>query len=173
MNTMTILEVSKELGLSERTVQRYCTSGFLPAKQVWIGHVHKYEIEVNEFLKWNSKHFRGLRRSSINKYNRITKDLTIGQVKEASEAWLDWCLTGKLTGKLIAPRTVHLYRYYFGLYLEKLGKRPPKPLISINNVREDLGGLPVESFSTKLNVYSALMSFSLSIDLVTLSIKSL
>jgi integrase len=46
------------------------------------------------------------------------------------------------------------------MYLSKLGNYPKKPIVSESNLREVLGSVPAKSFSTRINIYSAVMSFA-------------
>ncbi len=153
-------EIAQDLGLSIRTVQKYIKTGFLLAKLEYIKGNPLYSIESSEYLAWKQKHFSGLKRGEIIKSKSHFNDLGKEEIKAELTEWLHWCETGMLTGKPIKPRTVELYEYYFNLYLEKLGKYPSKPLISIEKARKVLGAIPIKSFSTKMNIYSALMSFS-------------
>ena len=153
-------EISQDLGLGIRTVQKYIKTGFLPAQLEYIRGNPIYGIESSEYLAWKQKHFSGLKRGEIKKSNSHAYDLGKEELSNEVEEWLSWCETGMLTGKPIKVRTVELYRYYFGLYIEKLCKYPKKPLISIANARKIIGSLPIKSFSTKMNIYSALMSFA-------------
>lgn len=153
-------EIAKDMGLAKRTIQTYCKESFLPAKLVWLNGKTEYKIESDQYLSWKQEHFNGLKRGNQNRHTRTTKPLGKENLDPVIYEWLEWCRTGMLTGKPIKPRTVELYNYYFYLYLKTLGKNPSKPLISINNARLVIGSFPVKSFSTKLNIYSALMSFA-------------
>ena len=46
------------------------------------------------------------------------------------------------------------------MYLNKLGQYSTKPLISNENFRKVLSLIPIESFTTKKNIYDSLMSFT-------------
>jgi integrase/recombinase XerC len=90
----------------------------------------------------------------------INRDLSKNQVRDQVEEWLDWCATGKLGGRLVGPRTIELYDYYFAYFLKRLGRNPKLPIVSVDNFRRVLGTIPVESFSTRRHVYDAVMSFT-------------
>lgn len=153
-------EIAKDLGIAKITAIKYIQQGFLPAQIVYNKNQPYYVVDQGQYQEWKNKHFKGLKRGQISKHNRSDKDLTLSKIAELKEDWIDWCLKGKLNGKPIAPRTAEIYSYYFDMYLDKLGKYPSKPLVSIAHLREVLGSISVSSFSTRINVYSAVMSFS-------------
>lgn len=159
MEYLTTSYVAGDLGLSVRTVRKYCKSGFLPAKAIWIGGKAAYRIYYEDYISWKHLNFSGLSRGQINRYTRHTKELLIDDIKDLASEWNEWCLTGKLTGKPLSTRTVEIYQGCFELYLKKLGPRPPKPLVSVENIRTVLGNIPIESFSTRRNTYDSLRSF--------------
>jgi integrase len=160
MSNLSAIEIAKDLGIPKRTVQSYCHDGFLPAVVTLSRGKPKYEVENHKYLEWKRKHFKGVKRGNASKYTREDKELTIDELKKVSEDWLEWCVNGKLSGKPMGARTVEIYRYYFNLYLDRLGKYPSKPLISITNLREVLGSYKPENFSTKRNIYDAVMSIT-------------
>lgn len=157
---LSTLEIAKDLGLAKITVQKYCQKGFLPAKLELVKNNTTYLIESTEYLKWKSKHFSGLKRGQIKKSASQIRELSLEELREAMQIWLDWCRTGKLSGKPLGPRTIEIYDYYMGLYLKRLGKYPSKPLVSVENLRNVLGSYLPENYSTKRNIYDAVMSFT-------------
>jgi integrase/recombinase XerD len=154
------IEIAKDLGIAKITVLKYIEEGFLPAQLTYNRKQPYFVVDEVQYLDWKNKHFRGFKRGTVSKSNRLTKDLTVSKIKELIYEWIDWCLKGKLNGKPIVPRTAEIYDYYFGMYLNKLGSYPAKPIVSINNVRQVLGLIPVTSYSTRINVYSSVMSFA-------------
>ena len=160
MQYIGISEVAKDLNLSDRSVQRYCKEGFLPAKRIYANGKYIYLIDRFDYYEWKGVHFKGIKAPKLRKDLRVTRELTKEDTLKHIEIWLDWCATGKLNGKPIAPRTIELYRYYFGLYLECLGKKPRRPIISLDNLRKALGEISLERHSTRLNIYSAVQSYS-------------
>lgn len=160
MNKLTTIEIAKDLGLNLRTIQKYCQTGFLPAKQSWKNDQKVHLIDENEYYEWKMTHFQGLKKGSINKYASLKRHITKPQIRVLMLEWLDWCAKGKLTGKAISKRTLEIYDYYFNLYLDTLGQHAPKPLISTDNFRTILTIIPIESYSTRRNIYDSIMSFT-------------
>lgn len=160
MNHLTASEIAKDLGIPKRTVQNYCKSGFLPSAVTTYRGRPKYTIDSNTYYQWKGAHFSGVRKGEANKYTSKLKELSLNELLSSASEWLDWCKTGKLTGKPLSPRTVEIYDTYFKLYIKSLGKYPSKPLISVNNLREVLGSFAPERFSTKRNIYDSIMSLS-------------
>lgn len=152
--------IAKELGVSSRTVQNYCKNGFLPAERQWSSGKLVYRVDLDIFQSWKIKHFRGVKKGNISLFKRIDRDLSKNQVRELVPEWLDWCATGMLGGRLVGPRTIELYDYYFAYFLKRLGRNPKLPIVSVDNFRRVLGTIPVESFSTRRHVYDAVMSFT-------------
>lgn len=153
-------EIAKDLGLAKITIQKYCQTGFIPSKLELIKGNWIYLVESNDYHSWKFKHFSGLKRGQIKKSSSRQKEPTKIQIESFVDEWMDWCSTGKLTGKPASKRLLEIYRYYIGLFFQKLYKYPSKPIISSENLRFVLGSFTPERFSTKLNIYSSLMSFS-------------
>lgn len=160
MSNLSVLEVAIDLGIPKRTVQHYCKEGFLPSLVAIHRGKPRYEVENSKYLEWKNKHFRGVKKGSYSKYTQVDRELTRDALETLALEWLDWCKTGKLTGKPLAKRTIEIYEHYFKLYLDGLGKYPQKPLVSVDNLRNVISSYPVESYSTKRNIYDAVMSFT-------------
>lgn len=160
MSYLTSNEVAKDLGINVRTVQMYCKEGFLPARLCFANSRTSYEVDCAKYLEWKNKHFKGHRKGPKCKRSRVTKDFSREELEVIALDWLDWCKTGKLTGKPLSPRTIEIYETYFKLYLKQLGKYPQKPIVSVNNLRSVLGSFAPERFSTKRNIYDAVMSLT-------------
>jgi integrase len=154
---ITINEISKDLKIAERTIQKYCKEGFIPAIKSFSG-IRTYSVRISDYQEWKNKYYRG----SGKLIKKIEKDLdlTKSDLESMSIEWLDWCKTGKLNGRPIGPRTLEIYEYYFHLYIKGLGQHYTKPIISINNLREVLGSYDPKSFSTKAKIYDSILSFS-------------
>lgn len=152
--------IAKELGVSSRTVQNYCKNGFLPAERQWHKGKLLYKVDLDIYHDWKMKHFRGVPKGNINLFKRVDRELSKNQVRDLIPEWLDWCATGKLGGRLVGPRTIEIYDYYFNYFLKRLGRNPKLPIVSIDNFRKVLGSIPVESYSTRRHVYDAVMSFT-------------
>ncbi len=154
-------QVATELALNERTIRRYCQDGFLPSTRTRAASGFKYVVDEDDLLRWRREHFGNLARKLISKPNRLTKGLNKENVREHIEIWLNWCLTGQLNGKPIAPRTAEIYRYCMDMYLDLLPKgKLEHGLISIENSRHALGLIPVERYSSRINVYASICSFA-------------
>lgn len=152
--------IAEDLGLNARTIQKYCKSNFLPAKSQWVKGKMVYFIDQDEYFSWKIKHFRGVKKGSISRLRSQERELSKGQIKDLIVEWLDWCTTGKLGGRLVGPCTKKKYDYYFNYFLNRLGKNPKLPIISIDNFRKVLGLIPIESYSTRKHVYDVVLSFS-------------
>jgi integrase/recombinase XerD len=156
MSYLTVREIALDLGISHLTVAKYCREGLLPAIKKSQGKRPYFAIPEDKYYLWKQESFKGR-----NKGQGFVKnpdiEISLEKFRELSDECLSWCLTGQLSGKPIAERTATLYKHYINLYIAKLGKYPPKPLISIDNLRKVLGSFPIESHSTKVNIYAAIM----------------
>lgn len=160
MNYLSTLEISKDLGIPKRTVQSYCKEGFLPALVSLNKGKPCYKIEAHSYLSWKNKKFKGIKRGKFSKHTSSDREIVIDDLKSLAQIWLEWCASGKLTGKPLGKRTIEIYEYYFTLYIKGLGKYPSKPLISVDNLRNVLGSYLPQNYSTKRNIYDAIMSFT-------------
>lgn len=161
MSKYYVKDIAKDLGLGARTIHKYISEGFLPCNSELWGSRAIYSIEIAKYHDWKRKHFSGIAKINISKLTSKTRDLGKNEIKEEwVPEWLDWVKTGKLNGKPTSDRMIEIYDYYFNYYLKLLPPRPSLPVISISNFRNVLGKIPVEKYSTRANVFSALMSIS-------------
>lgn len=150
-------DVEIDLGINQRTVRNYCRTGYLPAIKQKNG---SYKIEYSSYLEWREKHFAGVSYGQASKYTARDQELTKHDIRELIPEWLEWCASGKLTGKPLSPRTVEIYEFYFDYFINGLPRHPQKPIFSTNNIRLILGSYPPESYSTKQKIYDSIMSFT-------------
>jgi integrase len=160
MNKLDTVTIAKELGTSTRTIQNYCKSGFLPSETQWFKGKVVYLVDAQDYQNWRHKYFRGIKKGEISLYKSNNRELGKNDLREHVPEWLEWCSSGKLGGKPCGSRMIELYNYYLNYYFNKLGRNPKLPIISLENFRKVLGLIPIESFSTRMHVYSAVRSFS-------------
>jgi integrase len=160
MPKLLVKDIANDLGVPSRTIQQYCKEGFLPALKIpGRGKAH-YEVDSGEYFTWKQEHFKNLKNGKASKRTKDHQESTLADLETQIRDWLDWCKTGKLGGKPLGNRTLEIYEYYMGLYLKGLGKYPPKPLISVENLRNVLGSYKPENYSTKHKIYDSVMSFA-------------
>lgn len=153
MRYLSVEEIAKDLGLSERTVQRYCNEGIIRSERTWIKNHFVHKIPANEYYDWKFRQ-KNNPASSIR-----TQADQLENLDHLVNDWLDWCRMGKLSGRPVGPRMIEIYEYYFGMYLKHLNKRELKQPMTLELARKVLGLFPPARFSTKLSIYSSLMSF--------------
>lgn len=160
MQYLTSDQIAQDLGIHKRTVQQYCREGFLPATKTIKNRAHSYQVELGIYLEWKKLHFDGVKKGKCNKHNRKTKELTKSEIKAEAEIWLQWCASGQLSGKPFSKRTLELYEWYFGYFVDGLPRQAKLPIISVDNLRLVLGQYPPEGYATKQKIYDSVMSFS-------------
>ena len=116
-------------------------------------------ISEEDFLRWKSGNFTEFN-SPVFDVDNTMDNSPKQEIKYLAEEWLEWCSTGKLTGKPLSKRMVEIYDYYFSSYLKLLGRNPNQPIICIENVRAVFGNIDITSYSTRKNIYDSIMSFS-------------
>jgi len=94
---LTVDEVAKDLGLTKRSVQRYCKLGLMPAEQIWVKNNSSYQIPSHQYYRWK------VNQKANDKDNfRVTTPKSTDDLSDDIENliidWLDWCKTGKLGG---------------------------------------------------------------------------
>ena len=52
MRYLMVDEVAKDLGITKRSVQRYCKLGLMPAEQIWIKNNAAYQIPAHQYYRW-------------------------------------------------------------------------------------------------------------------------
>lgn len=158
MRYLTVDEVAKDLGITKRSVQRYCKLGLMPAEQIWVKNNSAYQIPSHQYYRWKvNQRAHGKDNFRVSTPKPVS-DLS-DDIEDLINDWLDWCKTGKLGGKPLSPRMIEMYNYYFRLYLKGLSKQELKQPMTLDLARKVIGSFPPSSYSTKLNIYSSLMSF--------------
>ena len=71
MQYIGISEVAKDLNLSDRSVQRYCKEGFLPAKRIYANGKYIYLIDRFDYYEWKGVHFKGIKAPKLRKDLRV------------------------------------------------------------------------------------------------------
>ncbi len=161
MNKFYVKDISEDLGVVKRTVIKYCQQGFLPAHKELVKGKEVYSISIGEYQAWKRKHFGGLGEVRISKTVSKERDLSKNEIRaQWMPEWLDWLKFGKLGGRLVGPRMIEMYDYYFNYFLNLLPPRAKTPIVSVENFRYVLGKIPVEKYSTRYNVFSSLMSIT-------------
>ncbi len=156
-------DIAKDLGVATRTVQRYCSEGFLKAELIYRNDKAYFMVRPEDYAKWKRAHFAGIRSNgtSLSKHTSKCKGLSKNEIrKEWVPVWLEWLEMGKLGNKPVGQRTREIYEYYFGMYLGLLPPRPSQPIISVDNFRKVLGEIAVKNFATRRHVYEAVMSIT-------------
>jgi site-specific recombinase XerD len=156
-----VKDIAKDLGLGKRTIIKYINEKFLPCETELWGSRIIHSMDRSKYLEWKREHFSGVGKNNISKLTSKSRDLTKNEIKNKwIPEWLDWVKTGKLNGKPTSDRMIEIYQYYFNYYLDLLPPRANLPIISVTNFRYVLGKIPIEKYSTRANVFSALMSIS-------------
>ncbi len=52
MRYISVEQIAKDLGVSERTVQRYCNEGIIQSERTWIKNHFVHKIPANEYYEW-------------------------------------------------------------------------------------------------------------------------
>lgn len=161
MEYLTTQDIAEDLGLQQRSVQRYCQEGVLPFKVELLGKNFQYLIKAEDYIKWKHENFKASKSESrITRYKSSKRPLTKNQLRDMLAEWIHWSETGLLTGKPISTRTIEIYSHYIEYFFTELGRKPKMPIISLENLRLVLGQYRPEQFSTKQKIYDSVMSFS-------------
>ena len=160
MHLVTLEYIAEDLNISLRTVQNYCKQGFLPAFKTFVNNKAKYQVDIEKYQKWKAANSRDLSERNFTPKIRIMRGVSLSKSLELIPEWLHWCKTGQLTGKPLANRTLEIYDYYFRLYLRKIKNHDDNAIFGIDNLRETLGSFPIESYSTKKNIFDSVRSFA-------------
>ena len=155
-DTLTLLDIAKDLRVSKRSVQRLIQSGELQAISVPRKSQFKYLVPLQTYFEWKNRRF------SKKEENNYLSDVDF-LIKE-KDTWIEWCEKGLLTGKPLSESTIksdtYLFDYYFKI-LKVLSRKHKKiPAISLDSVREVLGNIDPKKFSLKSNIYKAIILFT-------------
>lgn len=153
-------DIAKDLGLTTRAIQKYIQDGFLPGTIRFIGNRKQYIVSSDEYFKWKNKHFQGLKKGQISKHRRINKPITIPELQEQINIWLEQLRAGTLNGRVYSDTTIEIYQYFIHYYLDTLGSRPKKPIVSKNNLREVFAQIPGTQYATKQKLYDSTLCFA-------------
>ena len=80
--------------------------------------------------------------------------------KDYKDQWIEWCKSGKHTGKPNTPRTIELKITYFGLFLRRLDPIALEEGCTVIHIAEVIGSYGPKQYSSKQKIYDTLMSFT-------------
>lgn len=160
MEYLTCNDIAKDLGLTNRAIQKYIKEGFLPASFTFVRSKKVYQINPQIYFEWKQKTFTGVKQGMFSKYTSSNRPLTMPDIRELVSRWLEALSAGTLNGKVYSQTTIENYSYFINYYLRLLGERPSKPLISKTNLRQVFNDIPVRRYSIKQKLFDSLMCFA-------------
>jgi len=145
-------DIARELRVSRQTVKRLLWSGDLPTITIPRRGGFKYVIPIQAYFEW--KRGYGKKKEAY----KLLADLDF--LKKEQVNWLEWCRSGKLTGKPMTESTIEKNNYALNAYWKRLPRRyHPTPVISAECLRNVFGSIDEKQFALKDNIYKAIRSF--------------
>lgn len=160
MKHLSVKDIAKDLGLGIRAVQKYINEGFLPARRDLRLPSRPYVINPTEYYDWKEKYFSGVPSEKISKCTRLDKGPSKAELLTLIKKWLDSLNNGSYNGKIYSQATIETYNYHIKHYLAKLGKNPPKPIISQTNLEKVFLEIGKDKYATRRKVYDTLICFT-------------
>jgi integrase/recombinase XerD len=151
---VTPAEAATLLGVSKKTVLRWCESGRLPAIPKQYGDKFSYQISIQALSL-----FQMVQNQPVKVGRPKTKAPEPVKIKESKPhssfipAWEKAMTTGLMTGRPFSIHTIIQYRVYAEKFLAQYGN------LSIENLKAELLNIPVEQFGRKDKFYKAMVCF--------------
>lgn len=95
-----------------------------------------------------------------NTLDRPSRHLHAHYFKDYHDKWIEWCKSGKHTGKPNTPRTIEIKNTYLGLFLRRLNPVALEEGCTVIHIAEVLGSYEPKQYSSKQKIYDTLMSFA-------------
>ncbi len=145
-------DIARELRVSRQTVKRLIKLGNLPAITISRRGGFKYVVPIQSYFDWKQGY--GKKKEE----NKLLADLDF--LKQEQVKWLEWCRSGKLTGKPMTQCTIEKNNYALDAYWKRLPRRyQPTPVISAECLRDVFGSIDEKQFASKDNIYKVIRSF--------------
>jgi integrase/recombinase XerD len=150
-----VTEAGKRLGMSHKTVTRWCESGKLSAVPQSYGNKTTYLISIASIEE-------AIQQTEQPEPARVTKRSSETPIRNERanrphasyfDSWVTAMTGGLLTGKAFSKRTVDDYKFYVKPFLDK-GQE-----VSIVALKEELMAIPVEQVAKRQHLYKALVCF--------------
>jgi integrase/recombinase XerD len=147
---LTVPQAAKMLGVSAKTVTRWCETGKLPARPKQYGSKLSFEINrqaVEMFRKL-------LEEEEQRKQEELKANIETKAHRELFAPWIESLEKGLLTGKVFSQRTIKSYDAYITRFFKKHNK------VSVETVKATLSSFPPEYYASRDKAYKALVCFA-------------
>ncbi len=150
---LSVHEAADLLGVSYRTVTRWCETGQLPAVPKPYGKKLTYSIStltVEAFQQYRNP----LDHNSVEYRTEPTiESLNVREHSEWFDGWVAAMGCGLISGRPYSDSTIEMYRFYVTEFLKS------HKVVSINTLRSMLVSIPKEAWSKRFKTYKAVISF--------------
>lgn len=137
---LSTIEASEELGVGRATTQRWIVDGKIPA--VKVGRNYRIPREAFDKVKASLVHF---------------EDSPPADLLQLITDWERWLVNGV---RPLSPRTAAGYKYYFRVYLKRIGgARTLQEIVNPEPLSQVIEAIPVASYSNRYNLFYAVNSF--------------
>jgi len=148
---LTCADVAVKLGVTKRTVNNWCETGYLLATAKPYGRKIQYQItpEAVELLLFKVKENNQQVPRALKQEQKIQPSHA-----EFIDSWVHAMAEGLLTGKPFSKSTIYDYeKGHIRPFIEKYGT------INIDNFVKALTKIPIERFSSRDHLYKAVLCF--------------
>jgi integrase len=101
-----------------------------------------------------------LKKINTTKSKKPKLNIEASLFKDYPKQWIEWCKTGKHTGKPNTPRTIEIKKVYFQYFLRRVNPEALESGCSILDIAVAIGSYEVEAYSSRQKMYDTLMSFT-------------
>jgi excisionase family DNA binding protein len=137
---LSTIEASVELGIGRATCFRWIKEGKIPAEK--LGRNYRIPREAFERVKASLVHI---------------EDSPPADLLQLITDWERWLVNGV---RLLSPRTAAGYKYYFRVYLKRIGgAKTLQEIVNSEPLSQVLDAIPIASYSNRYNLFNAVNSF--------------
>ncbi|MGE0200790.1 MAG: tyrosine-type recombinase/integrase [Candidatus Melainabacteria bacterium] len=145
---ITVAEAGSRLGVSAKTIRRWCESGRLPAMATRYGNSVTYQISpaALELVRQEAQQAASVREAK--------KKAAAKPHREYLKAWEKAMAKGLMTGRAFSPATIATYKLYAVWFMDHYAK------VDEASLRRALLGIPAEMFAKRAKLYEAVICFA-------------
>jgi integrase/recombinase XerD len=152
-HSLSVSQAARKLGVTAKTVLRWCESGTLLATEKSFGNKKSYEIHPQAVEVLLAQR---LSEQEAKKALSASGKIVVSHEPHQNfqKAWITAMSTGLMTGKAFSHRTIEDYKYHIGLYFNRNDQ------VSLEGLKSALSKIPVHQIAKRQHLYKSVLSLA-------------